>query len=55
MNLENANIYGNRIDELANFRRNHGRIVGEKYCKFTITKYNILWNEIDFNYDIIRS
>lgn len=54
MNYNYANLYGNRIDELKDFRRNHGRIVGEKYCKFIILKNNMKMNEIDFQYSITR-
>ena len=31
--------YAERIDEIVEFRKNHGRIVSEKYVKFTINKY----------------
>lgn len=54
MNYEHAELYGNRIDELAEFRKSHGRIVGEKYCKFIITKYDMKMNEIDLQYTITR-
>ena len=49
-----AHLYGNRIDELSDFRKNNGRIVGEKYCKFIISKYNMDVNIIDFKYYITR-
>jgi hypothetical protein len=54
MNYNNALLYGNRIDEIAEYRKNNGRIVGEKYCKFIIFKYNMSINEIDFKYAITR-
>lgn len=54
MNCEYANLYGNRIDEMPDFRKNYGRIVGEKYCKFIISKYNMKINELDFKYSITR-
>ena len=54
MNYEYANIYGNRIDELIDFRKNNGRIVGEKYCKFIILKNNMKINQLEFNYSITR-
>ena len=54
MNYNNALLYGNRIDEIAEYRKNNGRIVGEKYCKFIISKYNMSINEIDFKYTITR-
>ena len=54
MNYEYATLYGNRIDEIADFRKNNGRIVSEKYCKFIICKYNMIMNTIDFQYSITR-
>jgi hypothetical protein len=54
MNYEYAQLYGNRIDELAEFRKNHGRIVGEEYCKFILSKYNMKINLLDFKIQIIR-
>jgi hypothetical protein len=51
---EDAYFFGNRIDELSDFRKENGRIVGEKYCKFIISKYNMKINEIDFQYSITR-
>jgi hypothetical protein len=54
MNYEYAKFYGNRIDEIIDFRKKYGRIVGEKYCKFIIQKYNMNINEIDFQYTITR-
>jgi hypothetical protein len=53
-NYEYAHIYGNRINELADYRKTQGKIVGEKYCKFIINKYNMAVNEIDFKYSITR-
>lgn len=54
MNYEHGCIYGKRIDELADYRRNIGKIVAEKYCKYIIEKYNIDVNIIFFNYVITR-
>lgn len=54
MNYDYARIYGNRIDEIAEFRKNNGRIVGEKYCKFILLKYNMDIKEIVFDYSITR-
>lgn len=53
-NYDNIKIYSSRIDDLALFRKNHGRIVAEKYVKFIVNKYNLTVNEIDFKYQIIR-
>jgi len=38
MNFEHACIYAKRINELSEFRKNNGRIVAEKYCKFFFKK-----------------
>jgi hypothetical protein len=46
--------YGKRISELAEFRKHNGRIVGEKYIKFIIQKYNQNVHMIPFQYSIIR-
>jgi hypothetical protein len=54
MNYSNACLYGKRINEIIEFRKNNGRIVSEKYVKFIINKYKIPVNLIDFNFDIIR-
>lgn len=54
LNYEHACIYGRRIDELAEFRKNNGKIVAEKYCKYIITKYNMVVNDLDFQYVITR-
>jgi hypothetical protein len=51
---EFAHLYGNRIDELEDFRKNQGRIVGEEYCKFIINKYKMVINKINFKYSITR-
>jgi len=54
MNYEYGCIYGKRIDELAEYRRELGIIVSEKYCKYIILKYNMDINIINFNYTITR-
>jgi hypothetical protein len=36
---ETAHKFGNRIMEAAEYRKNHGRIVGESYTKFIAEKY----------------
>jgi hypothetical protein len=51
---ENAHFYANRINEIVDFRKNNGRIVSEKYCKFIILKYNMEVNELDFKYSLTR-
>ena len=52
MKYEYAPIYGNRIDGLEDFRKNHGKIIGEVYCKFIIDTHRMEMNEINFNYSI---
>ena len=54
LDYEDVDYYGSRIGEIADYRKNHGKIVGEKYCKFIITKYNMKVNQIDFKYSITR-
>jgi len=54
MNYKNARIYAKRIDEIAEFRKNNGRIVSEKYVKYIIDKYRMNVVFINFNFDIIR-
>ena len=54
LNYYNAPFYANKINEIAEFRKKHGRIVSEKYCKFIILKYNMKINELPFNYSITR-
>ena len=54
MNYKNACIYGKRIDEIAEFRRNQGRIVSEIYLKYIIDKYSMNIIFINFNFEIIR-
>jgi hypothetical protein len=46
MKYDMAKYYGNRINEIKEFRKNHGRIVSEKYVKYIIDKY---FNEVKFN------
>jgi hypothetical protein len=54
MNYEHGCIYGKRIDELAEYRRELGVIVPEVYCKYIILKYDMYINFIDFDYTITR-
>jgi hypothetical protein len=53
-NYSNAILYGKRINEIIEFRKNYGRIVSEKYVKFIIDKYRIPLNLINFNFTIVR-
>jgi hypothetical protein len=51
---DKAYIYGKRIDNLIEFRKNNGRIVSEKYVKFIIEKNHLKVAFIKFNFYIIR-
>lgn len=46
--------YSTRIDEIIEFKKNHGRIVSEKYVKYIIEKYYNNVQFIDFFMKIIR-
>jgi hypothetical protein len=46
--------YATRIDEIIEFRKNHGRIVSEKYVKYIIDKYYPKIKFINFIMKIIR-
>ena len=54
LNYEDAHMYANRINEIADYRKTQGRIVGEIYCKFILDKYKMNINQIDFKYCITR-
>jgi hypothetical protein len=54
MPFNKADKYATRINEIAEFRRNHGRIVSEKYTKFTIDKYYKNVQLVDFRFSIWR-
>ena len=53
MNYKYAKYYAYRIQELVNYRKNHGRIVSEKYTKYIVKKYFKL-KLIKFSFKIIR-
>lgn len=40
-NYEDANIYALRLKDIAEFRKNKGRIVSEKYLKYTLNNSNL--------------
>ena len=54
VNYKCASIYGKRINEIVEFRKNNGRIVSEKYVKFILNKYNLQIGLIYFKFDIVR-
>jgi hypothetical protein len=49
-----ARVYGNRIDSLAEFRKNNGRIVSEKYTKHFIINNSLKPIFINLFFDIVR-
>jgi len=49
-----AALYGKRINELTEFRKQNGRIIPEKYVKYIVDKYSIPVNKIPFLCIIIR-
>jgi hypothetical protein len=54
MPLNKAFKYSTRIDEIIEFRKNHGRIVSEKYVKFIVCKYYSNVKLINFIMKIVR-
>ena len=54
VDYDKCGLYGRRIDEIIDFRRNHGRIVSEKFVKYIIDKYFVSITFIKFDFDIIR-
>lgn len=53
MNFNHGKFYANRINELADYRKKHGRIVSEKCTAYIVNKYYIK-KLIQFRFDIIR-
>ena len=51
--FENMESYSHRIREIADFRKNHGRIVSEKYVKYIVDKYYKM-RAVRFQFEIIR-
>lgn len=49
-----APIYSKRIDHIADFRRDHGRIVSEKYLKYIIDTNHLNIIRMEFGYDFVR-
>lgn len=55
INYDISHIYGKRINEIKQFRKNVGRIVSEKYVGYIVKKYNLKLNLFkNFHFDIIR-
>jgi hypothetical protein len=54
MNYDECLIYASRIDNIIEYKKNNGRIVSEKYLKYTIDNYFDMVIFINFNFTIIR-
>jgi hypothetical protein len=54
LHFNNSIKYSTRIDEIIEFRRNHGRIVSEKYVKYIINSYYPNLKLIDFKMRRVR-
>jgi|SRR5579862_318193 len=54
LTFASAPIYGKRIDHIADFRRNHGRIVSEKYLKYIIDTNHLKVCRMQLEFDIVR-
>jgi hypothetical protein len=53
LRFEDCTWYANRIDEIKEFRKHHGRIVSEKYVKFIVDKY-FKMIPVQFRFTIVR-
>ena len=53
-NVENASIYGKRINEIAEYRKNVGSISSERYLKYILNKYKVDINLIPLKFDLVR-
>jgi len=54
MNMDDCQKYSNRIDNIIEYRRTIGRIVSEKYLKYTIDRQFTTVHFIPFYFQIIR-
>ena len=54
MPYDMAKFYGYRINEIKEFRKNHGRIVSEKYVKYIIDKYFDNVKQEDISLTLVR-
>jgi|SRR5579862_695715 len=54
LTFASAPIYGKRIDHIVDFRRDHGRIVSEKYLKYIIDSNHLNVRRMDFGYGLVR-
>lgn len=52
--MNTATKYSERIDEIKDYRKNHGRIVSEKYVKFFVEKYYSKPKFVNFVMKIVR-
>lgn len=49
-----ASVYGKRIDQIAEFRKHHGRIVSEKYVKYVCNTNKLSIRFVPFKFSIVR-
>lgn len=54
LTYQTAPLYGMRINQIAEFRKNHGRIVSEKYVKYICEQNNFNVRLLNFYFSIIR-
>jgi len=54
LTFASAPIYGKRIEHIADFRCNNGRIVSEKYLKYIVDKNHLNVRRIHIEFDIVR-
>lgn len=54
LQFNKSSPYAYRINEIIDFRKNHGRVVAEKYLKFIIDKYYSKLHFVNFQMKIIR-
>jgi len=50
----NSGVYGKRIEEIVEFRKERGRIVSEKFVKYIVEKYFTRVHFVDFVFTIER-
>jgi hypothetical protein len=55
MRYGDVTAYSHRIDNIKEYRKEHGRIVSEKYCKYSIDKCYDDVKFIDFKFELVRS
>ena len=54
LTYETAPVYGKRINGIIDFRREHGRIVAEKYVKYICNENHLTVRFIPLNFSLVR-